>query len=156
MKQQCKCDWLQETTENPEFPIKFDENTNEYSISTESGGNLLISFCPFCGGKAPKSKRDQLFEIITSEEQARLMSITRKINTVEEAFEVLGEPDFETSNGIGVTEPEIHGKPRQTRFYRTLAYHQLSDQAIVELVVYPEEGVRIGLIPKSIESGAKC
>ena len=84
------------------------------------------------------------------------MSITSKINTVEEALEALGEPDSDTNSGFGVTEPEVLGKPRKTVFYRTLRYHQLSKQAVVEFLVYPEDGIKMTLIPKPIEAEKKC
>jgi hypothetical protein len=60
---------------------------------------MMIYHCPFCGGKAPKSRRDELFHRLPHAEQRRLGELTHNLRTVQEVTAALGEPDFERRGG---------------------------------------------------------
>ena len=47
-------------------PISYTEKFDEYGLKIFDGGSssILIDFCPFCGKKLPKSKRDEWFDEI--------------------------------------------------------------------------------------------
>jgi hypothetical protein len=48
----------------PDCLIQYIPKFDEYGIIVHDGGSssVLINFCPFCGAKLPKSKRDLWFE----------------------------------------------------------------------------------------------
>jgi len=52
--------------DNVDNPISYAEKFDEYGLKIFDGGNssILIEFCPFCGEKLPKSKRDEWFDEI--------------------------------------------------------------------------------------------
>jgi len=49
--------------------LYYNEVYDEYGLIIHDGGSsyVEISFCPFCGYKFPKSKRDQYYYIIENE-----------------------------------------------------------------------------------------
>src|SRR5262245_4848327 len=81
----CECGYLSDAANDPDSPIAFDAELNEYNFQYPSpcGGGacegdkalLRIYHCPFCGGAAPQSKRDLLFTVISAEEQRRLLRL---------------------------------------------------------------------------------
>ena len=60
-KGDCKCGMLEQMADDPKCPVHFDARLNEYHISCEDGGQMMVYFCPFCGGRAPKSRRSLTF-----------------------------------------------------------------------------------------------
>ena len=149
---QCDCGWLENAANDPHVPVVYDRQVNEYHITRagELGGTLMIYHCPFCGGSAPKSKRDQLFATITHEEIHRLQELVQDIKTVGQTLTRFGPPDEDLATGQGITSPEKDGEPSRTQFFRTLRYSKLSDTAEIEAVVYPEEQVQFAFVPKYI------
>ena len=60
----CNCGLPKRWTKGPpHFPLKYDEEMNEYSIARGQNKDreALMYYCFFCGGKLPKSKRDSQF-----------------------------------------------------------------------------------------------
>jgi hypothetical protein len=148
----CDCKWLENAANDPHVPVVFDRDLNEYHITRggELGGSMLIYHCPFCGGSAPKSARDELFATITHEEMHRLQELTRNIHTVPEMLAKLGTPDEDLQSGQGHTISAGDGEAPRTEFFRTLRYTQLSDSAVVDAVVYPPERVHFVFVAKHI------
>ena len=74
---ECDCRWLENAAEDPHVPITFDSKLKEYHLirGGELGGTMLFYHCPFCGGRAPKSRRDALFLHVTHEEMLRLENV---------------------------------------------------------------------------------
>ena len=75
-KKLCCCGYLERAGLDPESPIDFDTRTNEYQFKYmvaggKGEGSLIIYHCPFCGGAAPESLRDALFETVTVSERQR-------------------------------------------------------------------------------------
>ena len=142
----CDCNYLHNAANDPNIPIEFDERLNEFHIVffiSDSESYLLIRHCPFCGGKAPESRRTSLFATITVQEQARLAELTKSLKHLSDVIGALGEPDKDEEAGLMLTRPEKGGRPSETQVYRTLTYTQLSETADVCVTVQPDERVVI-------------
>ncbi len=150
----CKCGYLERQANRPDSPIQFDAALNEYHFLylTSTGGNakLMIYHCPFCGGRAPKSKRETLFATLTIAEQQRLVELTKRLRTVDEVLIALGPPDLDNEAGVICVASEREEKPEATQSYRTLVYRKLSDTADIHVRVYPTDQVAITFIGKYI------
>ena len=146
----CDCGVLEEAANDPSFPIMFDEQLNEYYIvrSGELSGHLLIYHCPFCGGRAPKSKREEMFHSVTAEEMHRIRDLVLGFDTVAAVIAKFGPPDEDIPSGYGETSARSAGEPRRTEFFRVLRYHGLSDTATIDFVVQPGEKVNLSYSPK--------
>ncbi len=142
----CTCQSLEHMAENPACPVEFDPELNEYHIISGwlSGAHQwMIYYCPVCGGKAPKSRRDRLFARLTEKERARLIELTKNLRTLEHVVSALGKPDVDFPAGIVGVTPERDGKPEKTEFFRTLIYENLSETADIHVTVYPMDRVWI-------------
>ena len=143
----CKCGFLEREAGHPDSPIRFDAEKNEYHFihSTSEGGEarMLIYHCPFCGGRAPKSKRGNLFARLTNKETRRLTDLTKDLHTLEQVLTALGQPDRDSPVGMTIVAPERSGKPETTQNFRTLVYSKLSETAEVHITVYPTDRVAI-------------
>ena len=89
----CNCGHPDEWKANDKIPISYSEEFNEYKLTCEGGHNLIMYYCPFCGGKLPGSLRSQDFSEHDKSEEDEVKSLTGKIETVEKIYNVLGEPD---------------------------------------------------------------
>jgi hypothetical protein len=149
-KDECKCGLLARMAEDPSDPVEFDAQLNEYHITRQGdGGYSLVHFCPFCGGRAPKSKRSSLFHRLTDAERHRLCELTKNLRTVQDVFAALGEPDVKGLS-MAVTTPEKEGMPETTQSYPVMTYTKLSDIANVNVQVYPSDRVAITLQGKTM------
>ena len=156
----CKCGYLENAANDPRMPIVFDASLSEYSFEfpspCENDGcesdkaSLIIYHCPFCGGAAPKSKRELLFAAVPPEEEERLHQLLCNLESLEEAIRVLGEPDMDMPFGDTVRQPEIDGRAPFSCSMRSLTYSKLSDTADVILTDYPGRGVAFTLVGKYI------
>ena len=146
----CDCGWLENAAAEPSFPVVFDDATGEYQIvlSSEFGGRAPIYHCPFCGGSAPESKRDELFEHISSDEMHRLNQLTDGVRNVADAIAKLGQPEEDLANGHSETPRAKEGEAPRTQWFRTLRYSNLSKTAIVDAVVRVDDRVHFVFMPK--------
>jgi hypothetical protein len=109
----CKCKWLERAAAEPTDPVVCDELTGEYHITKPGGGHMVIYHCPFCGGAAPLSRRDELFAHITHAEADRLHALTAGFKTVDQAIAALGAPEPITQRASGRTSQRRGGsRPR--------------------------------------------
>jgi hypothetical protein len=130
----CTCGYLHNRAVEPENPIEFDEATNEFQLKYFDNQDncpamLVIYHCPFCGGAAPKSKRNLLFATISRSESLRLAEIVSPIKTIIDAVNTLGAPDLDghstsSSTGGDSTPPSIE-------YHREIRFHRLSEVANV-------------------------
>ena len=140
---ECKCGHLSRLAEDSREAVKFDGQLNEYHILRKDGsGYSLIYFCPLCGGRAPKSKRDSAFHRLTGAERHRLTELTKNLRTVQDVIAALGEPDVKGLR-LTVTTSETEGQPETTQTYPAMTYSKLSDAAIINVRVYPSDRVGI-------------
>jgi hypothetical protein len=137
----------------PRLPVEFDAELNEFHIVRGPKDFLMIYYCPFCGGSAPKSRRARLFHTLTDAERQRLVSLTKDMRTVEDVGQAFGEPDIRQPVGMVITNPERDGKPETTQSYPVLIYTKLSDVADVHVTVYPTDRVGISFQGKAKKPG---
>lgn len=151
-REPCTCDWLQRAADDPRCPIKFDAEVQEYHVLLNAPNSyLLIRHCPWCGGKAPQSKRSLLFHILDDAERQRLVNLTENLRTVQDVLTVFGEPDRKHPAGFATIAPERDGNPEITTPCRTITYQRLSKVADVEFAVYPGDLVGVSFRTKSLK-----
>jgi hypothetical protein len=143
---------------HPDSPIRFDPELNEYHFihdtSTSGEAKMMIYHCPFCGGRAPKSRRSELFHRLTHAEQRRLCELTKSMRTIQDVTAAFGEPDIKQPVGMVITKPERDGKPETTQSYPVMIYTKLSDIADVHVTIYPTDRVGISFQGKGVKKHA--
>ena len=140
-KEPCSCDYLQNSVDEPQNPIVFDEPTAEYQfVCQESGPESrwawTIYHCPFSGGAAPKSKRSLLFATITNAEEERLAQLLAPITTMGDAIDLLGVPDYD--GHMTARNPERQDESPSIQHHRHISYQGLSDLADVLITERPD------------------
>lgn len=138
----CDCGVLEQMADNPTNPVEFDAELNEFHITHSGGGYSMIYYCPFCGGSAPKSKRDRFFHILTDAERERLLYLTKDMQTVQDVIHALGEPDFRFPVGIVVSKTDKDDL-EMTQSYPTMMYTKVSETADLHVTVYPTDRVSV-------------
>lgn len=116
----CKCGFLEQHANEPDSPIRFDPKLNEYHfiyLTSTGEATMMIYYCPICGGRAPKSRRANLFCRLTHSERRRLTELTKNMRTVQDVITTLGEPDIRHLISEVITTPERDGKPEITKSY---------------------------------------
>jgi hypothetical protein len=146
---ECDCRALQRYSKEPSIPIAFDAKLNEFHIVGAAGEEVMIYHCPFCGGRAPRSLRDELFMHVTRAESERLKGLTRGLKTLDDVLGAFGPPDFDHPQGYAVTNNESTGRPRTT-YYRQLIFTGLSDTARLLVVVDLNNQVWFSHSPKQV------
>lgn len=131
----CTCGYLQHAADDPDNPINFDVRSAEFQFSY-GGAMLVIYHCPFCGGAAPESKRDRLFAQISEAEQNRLLDLLSGVQTIDDALQKFGKPDFE---GVSTSKyAEREGKAPGIEAHRNIRYCDLSEVAEVWFTERPD------------------
>lgn len=126
----CSCRTLERAADDPKNPIVFDAETAEYQFVFDSE-MLVIYHCPFCGGATPKSKRHSLFARIPIEEESRIAELMDGIDTIDDAVQKLGKPDFE---GTLITRYLDKGNQAPIiEHHREICYESLSDSAEIRI-----------------------
>lgn len=146
---ECDCRYLDRLSKEPSAPIEFDAKLNEYHIAGANGGYFMIYHCPFCGGRMPQSRRDELFMHISDAEKQRLNDLTRTLTTVADVINAFGTPDLDNPTGFSVTKDNDTGMSN-TSHYRTLTYNGLSATARVVATVGLNDQVHFRFTPKGI------
>ena len=129
----CGCGKLDDISSEKNSPIIFDPVVNEYGLQRDTPwgkATHVIRYCLWCGGRAPKSKRDQLFVKVDYVEIHRLTLMCAGINTFKDAMDRFGLPETDRSDGAGTLSPTADGAAEYTP-HRVLTYEKLSDTADV-------------------------
>jgi hypothetical protein len=155
----CTCSYLQEAADDPENPIVFDKQTEEFQFQYTRGngvesesGMLLIFHCPFCGGSAPRSIRDLLFARTPNDEVERISELLTPIQTLSDAVRDLGPPDSDSHGIARGRETDDH--PSSVERIRQIGYQSISEVAEVCFQVLPNDSVHWQLFGKPL--GAAC
>jgi hypothetical protein len=160
----CTCDWLKNAADDARFPIEYDKETNEFKLCCQLGegeiGYTMVYYCPFCGGKAPDIQKEQTFTQLSEQEFLRLQELTRQINSIEDAFRILGKPEIgkpdlgePESAEPGTWEPEMAAAEQELlQAARSLTYQNLSETATIHITEYQHGDVRIVIQEKYIGS----
>jgi hypothetical protein len=140
----CDCGVLTRASMEPAHPIRFDPEMNEYFISYANQGKMHIYYCPFCGGRTPKSRRESLFEFISDKEQTRIGRLFKGIKTERDVKKRFGTPDRDREIGAFVIHPEKGFKASRGEAFRTLTYINLSPVAEVTFEIGTDGRARGG------------
>src|ERR1043166_6004649 len=105
--------------------LRYDPVYAEYSLSVLDGHEFCVFYCPFCGSKAPESKRGEYFTIVTPEEKERILGLVEHLKNRTEIVQELGDPDWEHAKSEG-SDP-VWQKP--LRFSAGMLYRRLSEEA---------------------------
>jgi len=150
MNTDCACGWLERHAADLNCPVVFKENFNEYQLSWEKGPNgvssALFYYCPFCGGKAPKSIRDSYFYSLTPDDVKRLNELTAGLKTIDEVKAKFGEPSSE-SWGRARENPE-NGTGELTVRSQIIVYDSISEVAYVQAMSLPGRELEFTYTPK--------
>ena len=150
----CDCGVLECASREADHAIRWDENMNEYYIGHGKSGRMMVYYCPFCGGRTPKSRRCLLFQTLTDYERQRLCNLTKEIRTLQEVSAAFGEPDIRQPVGCVSTLPERDGKPETTKSYAVMIYSKLSEVADVHVTIYPADLVGFSFQGKAVKKYA--
>jgi hypothetical protein len=62
----CACAAHPDPSDCPDALVGYSSRFDEYGIRVHDGGSssVLISFCPWCGARLPKSRRTEWFETL--------------------------------------------------------------------------------------------
>ncbi|GLS20709.1 hypothetical protein GCM10007874_37260 [Labrys miyagiensis] len=156
-RRRCTCGWLEKFADNPELPVHFDAQTNEYWITDNPArSSLIVRYCFSCGGAAPLSKRHSLFAHVPPTEKSRLAKLCEGIVTFEDAINRLGPPDFDTPGGMMVPSGDESDQEKSI-ILRTLMYRGLSDTADLLFSQRPNsDGVSLMVWAKPLEDKRKA
>ncbi|QIF04991.1 hypothetical protein [Roseimicrobium sp. ORNL1] len=148
----CKCHWLENAAKDPEVPITFDGQMNEFHLQCSNGqGTMPLYHCPFCGRRAPKSLRATFFANVTTEESARLFLLTERIFTEAELLAAWGAPDHDFPISGGITTPGTDTDPPEAFVAgRRVVYTKLSDTADVNVRILKDGNLRFSFTGKNI------
>lgn len=138
----CDCNVLSDASREPHSGIAFDARLNEYHIVHPGGGYMMIYYCPFCGGRVPKSQRHMQFMYVTHDEESRINELIHGLHTCDEVVARFGPPDADIPNGLSWREPADADRPPRGEAARALWYRGLSSQADVIFYVYTDGHVR--------------
>lgn len=149
----CSCKFLGDSAADPNTPIRYDPELNEYSIiyswGAEGYGSMCIYHCPFCGGRTPESRREDLFTAVPESEYERLRALTTGIKSVDDAIRILGNPTRDEPSTLppGYTAPtDRDGK--STWPVRALTWSDLSDVAEIQVCVLADNSTQVTCGPK--------
>ena len=146
---ECKCGALARMADDPKDPVEFDADLNEYHLPhKDNTGYSLIYFCPLCGGRAPASKRGNLFQKLDQAERHRLSELTKDLHTVQDLIAAFGQPDVRIPLRMTVITEAKEGLPETTQSYPVMIYNNLSDVAVIHATVYPNDKVAISFQTK--------
>ena len=104
-------------------------------------GYTVLHYCPFCGGKAPDIRKEQTFTQMSEQEFLRLQELTQQINSIEDAFRILGKPE------LGERE---QADQQLLEAARSLTYQHLSESAVIHITEYEQGKIRIVIQEKFI------
>jgi len=145
----CECRWLERAAHDPNCPIVFDSELNEYHLK-RSDGISLIYHCPFCAGRAPESLRPQMFATVPDDETIRLHRLTKDLKTEDEVRLLLGEPTRVFEPGWISGEPDKEGNPGEIRARKSLRYENHSETAEINVNVDRYGKIRVTFSGKYI------
>ena len=136
-RETCECGWLQEAAADPDHPVKFDPEMNEFNI-VKGKRSIRIYYCPFCGGEAPESLRAAVFAHVSSEENQRLVLLGTGCDSLAQIIERFGQPDHDHSVGTVIGTRASDGRITQFSSYRVLIYTQLSSVADLQFHLHAD------------------
>jgi hypothetical protein len=149
-KEICDCGILESASKETGHPIRINKRMNEYYLSLKDNGQMMIYYCPFCGGSTPKSQRSSFFAHVTQDEETRIYKLFAGIHNVAEAIARFGPPDDEREFGSAMRTKEQDGKPARGEVFRTMIYKKLSPVADIYFEIGTNNSVKGSWIQKHL------
>ena len=147
----CKCGYLERGANDPDSPIVFDAQVNEYHFHHKFRGResqLMIYHCPWCGGVASKSHRDSLFHKFDRDFCDQITEQTKACATIDAIIAKLGPPDDDRFTSVKHNEqPNV--APRVERL-RRLTFHSLSEKMSVSFTQQQDGTICPSFMPKPV------
>ena len=138
----CSCRSLERALADGRFPVRFDDQVNEYyfdhTLPTGEKLSIRLLHCPACGGIASKSTRDTLFADLSKEEMQRIHRRVGDLHSVVEIERALGAPDADRETGANFGA------------IRTLTYRRLSKTADVQFSIFADGRIEGAIAPKQV------
>ncbi len=153
----CGCGKLEEISSEANSPIIFDAVVNEFGLQrdTPHGKAIhVIRYCLWCGGRAPVSKRDQMFAKVDYEETRRLTSMCAGINTFKDAMDRFGPPETDRADALVKIKPTADGANVYTS-HRVIIYEKLSKTANVRFTQRVGNVVSVSFVGKYVGPPAR-
>jgi hypothetical protein len=154
---ECGCGWLERAAHDLVVPVGFDPEVKQFHIEyhTEGGmkGRMVVRYCPSCGGAAPRSIRENLFQYVTAEESYRLGVLTAGFRTVSDVLAAFGPPDEDVPSGWFAITSEKDGQLGREIPCRLLQYDNLSSFAKVAVLVHIDQSISFAFVPKPKAKG---
>lgn len=152
-KKKCDCGTVENASQEPQHPIRFDPELNEYYIAldTTGKGRMMIYYCPFCGGAVPESRRSSLFMHVPTMERWRIIRLLKGVKTISDVLARFGPPDEDAEVPSVIGHPIKDGESTggEILWQRTLLYRNISETADVKFSVGEKESVRPSWSAKS-------
>jgi hypothetical protein len=142
----CVCHSLSKWADIMDSPIKYDVELQEYHLVGLDQSTFYFHFCPNCGGRLPKSKRDGLFTKPSVREVRLVRERVKDAQSMDEVVQILGSPDrvFDSLIEIGadITKKEY----RKSK--RAFLYESISEKMNVIVQEYPDGEIETFFLPK--------
>src|SRR6266404_1479434 len=121
---ECGCGLVLGWANEPNIPIEYDSEFNEYCLIAQDSRKTILYYCPICGGHLPKTERTSLFTTPSTEEIIEINERLKSVTTMDDVVRILGEPD--ERYGPIINDPEkkrVYGMKdvRQGLRYTSLA-----------------------------------
>lgn len=133
---------MENASKEPNSPIQWDGRMNEYHIVDANGGQMMVYYCPFCGGRVPASRRSSMFAHVTQQEETRIFELFRGVRTVADVIAKFGPADEELEFASGMRSASRDGKPERGEVFRGLVYKNRSSVADIVFEVGSSDSVR--------------
>jgi hypothetical protein len=152
-EQLCTCGYLEGSAANPNTPVRFDPDLNEYlivyTIPDSGQGAMMLYHCPMCGGATPPSRRHELFAEVPPAEVDRLNALTSQIRFDGDVSKVLGVADTDEPFQIGgIVWPSYRDEPELP--VRILDFTSLSKVANIQVTLFTDGRAHASVQPKYI------
>ncbi len=147
-KEVCDCGLLDRAAKEPDHPVRFDPELQTFYLSYRTGARMDLYYCPFCGGRLPRTTRESRYAHITDDEQFRILKLFESVRTEQDVLSKYGTPDEEI--GGGAILPEKEDKPSRGEYQRVLTYRHLSPVADVSFAIGPDGRVGGSWTPKML------
>lgn len=151
-KDQCTCGFFELSAADPNSPVRFDRELNEYHVVYFLPGSAeaaqMLYYCPMCGGAAPPSRRGALFAEVSPAEADRLHALISKVKSVDDVPKILGVSDADKPLDLGgiVWPSTRESEPNPP--VRILDFTSLSEVANVQVALFADGSAQASFFPK--------
>ena len=149
--QYCECGWLGSCLNDPNVPVGYDPQSNSFYFAAPDRMQLMLYFCPMCGGKFPDSEYQTDVPVAPEGEYQRLKEHVADLNTPDTAIQKLGKPDYD---GLMKTYHGTSGQcyvDESVSSIRNIEYYHLSDWYSVELYFH-DNSAEQRVVPKFLNA----